>query len=186
MLEYFTFQNIFTDQTLLNDINLLQPATVLNLSTKSGKILSEKKYWDFQFSSSMDDINKNDYKDELKYLFRKAVKSQLVSDVEVGSYLSGGMDSGSITAIATEHFENLKTFTCGFDLSNATGIELGFDEREKANLMSSIFKTDHYEMELRSGDMEKCLNKLTWHLEEPRVGQSYPNYYISKLASRHL
>lgn len=186
MLEYFTFQNIFTDQTLLNDINLLQPATVLNLSTKSGKILSEKKYWDFQFSSSRDDINKNDYKDELKYLFRKAVKSQLVSDVEVGSYLSGGMDSGSITAIATEHFENLKTFTCGFDLSNATGIELGFDEREKANLMSSIFKTDHYEMELRSGDMEKCLNKLTWHLEEPRVGQSYPNYYISELASRHV
>jgi asparagine synthase (glutamine-hydrolysing) len=96
------------------------------------------------------------------------------------------MDSGSITAIAAQSYPNLKTFTCGFDLSSASGIELGFDERTKAEAMSARFKTEHYEMVLKAGDMERCLPKLAWHLEEPRVGQSYPNYYVAKLASKFV
>jgi len=96
------------------------------------------------------------------------------------------MDSGSITAIAASNFPYLKTFTCGFDLSSASGIELSFDERVKAEAMSANFKTEHYEMVLKAGDMERCLPKLSWHLEEPRVGQSYPNFYASKLASKFV
>jgi asparagine synthase (glutamine-hydrolysing) len=110
----------------------------------------------------------------------------LVSDVELGAYLSGGMDSGSITAIAAQQFPYLKTFTCGFDLSSASGIELAFDERTKAEAMSAKFKTEHYEMVLKAGDMERCLPNLAWHLEEPRVGQSYPNFYAAKLASKFV
>jgi asparagine synthase (glutamine-hydrolysing) len=83
-------------------------------------------------------------------------------------------------------FPNLKSFTCGFDLSSASGIELAFDERAKAEAMSARFKTEHYEMVLKAGDMERCLPKLAWHLEEPRVGQSYPNYYAAKLASKFV
>ena len=60
------------------------------------------------------------------------VDRQLVSDVDVGCYLSGGMDSGSITAVAATRLPELKTFTCGFDLRSASGLELGFDERENA------------------------------------------------------
>ena len=67
------------------------------------------------------------------------------------------MDSGSISAIAAKSFPNLKSFTCGFDLSSASGIELGFDEREKAEAMSALIKTEHYEMVLKAGDMERCL-----------------------------
>lgn len=119
-------------------------------------------------------------------MFKQAVKRQLVSDVELGSYLSGGMDSGSITAIAAQSFPYLKTFTCGFDLSSASGIELSFDERTKAEAMSARFKTEHYEMVLKAGDMERCLPQLAWHLEEPRVGQSYPNFYAAKLASKFV
>ena len=112
-------------------------------------------------------------------LFQQAVSRQLVSDVELGSYLSGGMDSGSITALVS-NFPYLKTFTCGFDLSSASGIELAFDERAKAEVMSAKFKTEHYEMVLKAGDMERCLPELAWHLEEPRVGQSYPNSLCGK------
>ncbi len=119
-------------------------------------------------------------------MFKQAVGRQLVSDVEIGSYLSGGMDSGSITALAAYNFPFLKTFTCGFDLSSASGIELAFDERAKAEAMSAKFKTEHYEMILKAGDMERCLRNLTWHLEEPRVGQCYPNYYVAQLASRFV
>ena len=129
---------------------------------------------------------KQEYVEELYRLIKKAVNRQLVSDVEIGAYLSGGMDSGSITAIATQQFPYLKTFTCGFDLSSASGIELGFDERIKAEAMSARFKTEHYEIILKAGDMERCLPKLAWHLEEPRVGQSYPNFYAAKLASKFV
>ena len=52
--------------------------------------------------------------------------------------------------------------------------------------MSYLFKTEHYEMVLKAGDMERCLPQLAWHLEEPRVGQSYPNYYAAKLASKFV
>src|SRR5687767_8162031 len=96
------------------------------------------------------------------------------------------MDSGSITAVAAGSFPYLKTFTCGFDLSSASGIELGFDERTKAEAMSYHFKTEHYEMVLKAGDMERCMPRLAYHLEEPRVGQSYPNFYAAQLASKFV
>ena len=96
------------------------------------------------------------------------------------------MDSGSITAITAKSNSNLKTFTCGFDLSSASGIELAYDERVQAEAMSALFKTEHYEMVLKAGDMQRCLPELVWHLEEPRVGQSYPNYYAAKLASKFV
>ena len=187
LLEYFTFQNLFTNQTLLEGINLLQPGHYASLDIAEGtKVLKHTMYWDYEFSEPEKTIPKEDYLEELDRRFKQAVNRQLVSDVELGSYLSGGMDSGSITAIAASNFPYLKTFTCGFDLSSASGIELSFDERVKAEAMSANFKTEHYEMVLKAGDMERCLSKLSWHLEEPRVGQSYPNFYASKLASKFV
>jgi asparagine synthase (glutamine-hydrolysing) len=96
------------------------------------------------------------------------------------------MDSGSITAIAASQLPYIKTFTCGFDLHSASGLELGFDEREKAEYMSYLFKTEHYEMVLKAGDMERVLPEVAWHIEEPRVGQSYPNHYVARLASKFV
>jgi asparagine synthase (glutamine-hydrolysing) len=187
LLEYFTFQNIFTDQTLLKGIHLLQPGHYATLDLqKSNKGLEFTQYWDYHFKEPDRPVDKKEYIEELDRLFQQAVARQLVCDVELGSYLSGGMDSGSVTALAAKKFPYLKTFTCGFDLSSASGIELAFDERTKAEAMSAKFKTEHYEMVLKAGDMERCLPKLAWHLEEPRVGQSYPNYYAAKLASKFV
>jgi asparagine synthase (glutamine-hydrolysing) len=185
LLEYFTFQNIFTDRTLLEDIHLLPGGHYAMLSTH-GSALSTQQYWDYRFREPDRPASKREYLEELDRLFKQAVNRQLVSDVELGAYLSGGMDSGSITALAAQQFPYLKSFTCGFDLSSASGIELAFDERDKAEAMSARFKTEHYEMVLKAGDMERCLPKLAWHLEEPRVGQSYPNYYAAKLASKFV
>lgn len=187
LLEYFTFQNIFTDRTLLKGIKLFPPGSYafLPLSAMSHE-LRAIRYWDFNFQEPAAPAPREEYIEELDRLFRQAVNRQLVSDVELGAYLSGGMDSGSITAITAQQFPFLKTFTCGFDLHSASGLELGFDEREKAEYMSYLFKTEHYEMVLKAGDMERILPKLAWHLEEPRVGQSYPNYYAAQLASKFV
>ncbi|MFY4810975.1 asparagine synthase (glutamine-hydrolyzing) [Aliarcobacter butzleri] len=189
LLEYFTFQNIFTNKTLHKDIQILESGHYFEIDLLS-KEIEKKQYWDFDFSQPETIKDEREYIEELDRLFTQAVQRQLISDVPVGSYLSGGMDSGSITAIASNHFQKsndfLKTFTIGFDLSSASGMELSFDERAKSEYMSYMFKTEHYEMVLKSGDMERCMNNFAYHLEEPRVGQSYPNYYASKLASKFV
>lgn len=187
LVEYFTFQNIFTDKTLMRDVHILPPGTYASLDMfKEYSSLEMNQYWDYSFENLNKFADEAEYGEELDRLFKQAVSRQLVTDVEIGSYLSGGMDSGSITAIAAKSFPWLKTFTCGFDLSSASGIELAFDERSKAEAMSYAFKTEHYEMVLKAGDMERAMSDLAWHLEEPRVGQSYPNYYAAKLASKFV
>ncbi len=187
LLEYFTFQNFFTDRTLTKDVRLIPPGHILSFDLTAGSARSIlKRYWDFRFSEPSMPRDPREYREELDRLFQRAVTRQLVSDVEIGAYLSGGMDSGSITAVAARSLPNLKTFTVGFDLSSASGMELAFDERAKAEAMSARFKTEHYEMVLKAGDMERALPRLSRHLEEPRVGQSYPNFYAAQLASKFV
>lgn len=186
LLEYFTFQNFFTDRTLFKGIRLLPPGSVLHIPAASLSPSVPRRYWDYHFQEPERPESDSAYVEELDRLFRQAVNRQMVSDVELGTYLSGGMDSGSITAVAARQQPYLKTFTCGFDLHSASGVELAFDEREKAEHMSYLFRTEHYEMVLKAGDMERVMPKLVRHIEEPRVGQSYPNYYAAQLASKFL
>jgi asparagine synthase (glutamine-hydrolysing) len=185
LYEYFTFQNIFTDKTLFSRVKILSPGHILQISLGS-KNISDKEYWDFDFQEMEDPPLFDEAVEELDKFFCQAVQRQLVSDVEIGSYLSGGIDSGAITALAANNFPYIKTFCIGFDLSSASGLELGYDEREKAEMISAIYKTEHYEMVLKSGDMERCMKDLIWHLEDPRVGQSYPNFYAAKLAGKFV
>lgn len=181
--EYFTFQNIFSDLTLFKDIRLLPAGAYLCVSYTEEPTLHY--YWDYQFKPDAS-LNEEECSQRLYHLFLQAVNRQLVADVPVGAYLSGGMDSGSITAIATRSIQRLSTFTCGFDLSSASGMELGFDERAMSEVMANAFKTEHYEVVLHAGDMEYILPRLIWHLEDLRVGQCYPNYYVARLASKFV
>jgi asparagine synthase (glutamine-hydrolysing) len=183
LLEYFTFQNLFSDGTLFEGVRLLPPGHFMVVGHEGIRI---ERYWDFHFVEDDRGSSDEEFAEELNRLFRQAVERQLVSDVPVGAYLSGGMDSGSITAIAARSLPYLATFTGGFDLTSISGLETAFDERRKAEAMSYLFKTEHYETVLKAGDMERCLAALVWHLEDPRVGQSYPNYYVSRLASKFV
>ena len=187
LLEYFTFQNFFSDSTLINAIKILRPGYYLeiNLQQKKYQII-ETQYWDFDFKEPDQKYDRREYIEELQRLFEQAVNRQMVSDVEVGTYLSGGMDSGSITAIASRRYRGLKTFTCGFDLHAVSQSELTFDERAKSEMLSRVYANEQYEMVLKPSDMERSLSLMAQHLEEPRVGQSYPNYYVSRLASKFV
>lgn len=219
IVEYFSFQNFFTDRTFWKNINLLMPGHFIEINllggengkflcfsrhknlisqlsdfeqvfSQSGLVGKIHQFWDFEpFQKKYS--NESEILDELEFLFERAVTRQLISDVEVGSYLSGGVDSGSISAIASKFFRNskntsLKTFTVGFDTRSASGIEITFDERDKAEYLSYICGSEHYEMVLKAGDMERCIDDLIYYLEDTRVGQSYPNYYAAKLASRFV
>jgi asparagine synthase (glutamine-hydrolysing) len=186
LLEYFTFQNTFTYKTLFKGVKLLPPGSLMQISLKGDIKISMQKYWDFHFKEESPARKEEEYLEELDRLFKQAVQRQLISDVEVGAYLSGGIDSGSIVAITSQYFKELKTFCIGFDLSSASGLELSFDEREKAEHISYLYQTEHYEAVLKSGDMKRCLPDLVWALEDLRLGQSYPNFYASKLASKFV
>ncbi len=186
--EYFTFQNIFTDRTLFKGIRLLPAGSYVELDLNLEQITSLpiKRYWDYHFSHQRFKLSQTEVAEEIRRLFIQAVTRQLVSDVPVGSYLSGGMDTGSITAIAREYLGRICTFTCGFDLSSASGLELGYDERQFAEFMANLFKTEHYEVVLHAGDMEAVMPELIRHLEDLRLGQCYPNYYAARLAGKFV
>jgi asparagine synthase (glutamine-hydrolysing) len=186
--EYFSFQNIFSDRTLFADIKLLPPGHYIwvDLAHNSKEVtrcVVPRRYWDFDFSQELD-TPEHELEDQLYELVVQAVKRQCISDVPIGSYLSGGLDSGSITAIAASVWGRIATFTGGFDLSEAAQHEQSFDERELAEYMANLFQTEHYECVLHSGDMEAIMKDLIWHLEDLRVGQCYQNFYIARLASK--
>jgi asparagine synthase (glutamine-hydrolysing) len=183
--EYFTFQNQFTFRTLFKNIFMLPAANIVCINADTKEIY-HKAWWDYDFTKPDETMVFEDAVNETKRLFKQAVTRQMLSDVPVGSYLSGGLDSGSITAIASKHSERLTTFTCGFDMSQVTGIEANYDERRDAELMSNYFKTEHYEQVINAGDLRWSLPKVVYHLEDLRVGMCYPNYYISRLASKFV
>ncbi len=185
LFEYFTFQNLYTERTLFDGVSLLPPGCLMRVREGAGTLHPER-YWDWAFREPEPAGDAAEYEEELDRLFRQAVNRQLVADVPLGSYLSGGMDSGSVTAVAAGQIEDMRTFTVGFDMHSASGIELGFDERGRSEQMSYLFGTEHYEMVLKAGDMQRVMPRLIWHLEDLRVGQSYPNFYAAQLASKFV
>lgn len=184
--EYFTFQNLFDFQTLFKGVIMLPPANTVKVDSGNVSAIKHNSWWNYDFSETDDTMSFEDAKDETERLLKNAVARQMISDVPVGSYLSGGMDSGSLTAMASQHVKRLTTFTAGFDMSSVTGVEANFDERRDAELMANYFKTEHYEQVINAGDLSWSLPRVVWHLEDLRVGMSYPNYYISRLASKFV
>jgi len=184
--EYFTFQNLFDYQTLFDGVIMLPPANTVKVDTTNVKYIKHQSWWNYDFSNTDETMSFEDAKNETERLLKKAVEKQMIADVPVGSYLSGGMDSGSLTAIASSHVKRLTTFTAGFDMSSVTGTEANFDERRDAELMANYFKTEHYEQVINAGDLAWSLPRVVYHLEDLRVGMSYPNYYISRLASKFV
>lgn len=184
--EYFTFQNLFDYQTLFKGVTMLPPANTVKIDNSVVSTIKHNSWWNYDFSETDESMSFEDAKNETERLLKNAVAKQMIADVPVGSYLSGGMDSGSLTAIASQYVKRLTTFTAGFDMSSVTGVEANYDERRDAELMANYFKTEHYEQVINAGDLAWSLPRVVWHLEDLRVGMSYPNYYISRLASKFV
>jgi asparagine synthase (glutamine-hydrolysing) len=183
--EYFTFQNIFSFRTLFKGVKMLPPANLVEINSQT-TLIKHNSWWDYDFSEYKSNLNFEDAKNKTKELFEKAIERQMISDVPIGAYLSGGMDSSSIASVASGKVNRLPTFTCGFDMSGVTGREANFDERKDAELMANHLKTEQYEQIMNAGDIRWSLPKLVYHLEDLRVGMSYPNYYIARLASKFV
>jgi asparagine synthase (glutamine-hydrolysing) len=186
LAEYFTFQNILSNRTLFEGVYLLQPGERLVFEPRSGEPTVPERYHSGFPDVDLSLKDASAVREAVAESFGNAVRRQLISDVEVGSYLSGGMDSGSIVAVAGRSIARLLTFTGGFDLTNVDGIEQGFDERKLAEKLSYLLQTEHYDMVLHAGDMPAAMERISWHMDDPRVGMCHQNWYVAKLASRFV
>jgi len=176
--EYFTFQNIYSDRTLFKGIKLLPAGH--KLEWKNGE-LKESEYYDIP-------TNKVELpeKEWQELILKKLTESvdRLVEEGD-GAFISGGLDSAAVAVLASKR-QKLKTFTMGFDTLTAKGIEQTFDERTHAEDVARLIGSEHYEMVLHSGDMCAIMPELIYHLEDLRVGMSYPNFYAMRLASKYV
>lgn len=184
LIEYFTFQNHFGQETLFQNIKLLPPATILKI--QNGEV-SQSQYWQPVYETTKD-LGKEHYQERMHDLVKNAVKRQTVRDegVYLGSYLSGGLDSGAIVGFASDDIPHFLTFTCGWDMNSVSGMEAGFDERKMSELTASRFKTTHHEVILHNGDMQWMLPRVIRVEEELKLGMSYSNQYIARLASKFV
>ena len=118
---------------------------------------------------------------ELRETFIEAVKRRMVADVEVGAFLSGGVDSSLVCAIVRKEFGlPLKTFTIGFE-------EAAFDERQYARIVADTYDTDHYEEVLKTWDEQELEQQLLYHVGQPFADASIlPTALVSKVAASHV
>ena len=183
LAEHFTFQNTFGKRTFFDGVNLLPAGHYL---VAQGGETSIRQYWDLSFKPD-GRLSVDEWAHRLREVFEGAVTRQLISDVPLGTYLSGGMDTGAISAVAASQIHNMHTFTCGFDLpEGATDLERHFDERGDSHRLARLLGTIHHELELGPDAMAPALPHVVWHLDEPRVGISYQVFYTAELIRRYV
>ena len=180
MVEALTFQNIVSMRSIVRNVSMVPPGSTLKVDEHG---LTITRYFD-PMPAPDPAIDARETATLVKQEFTQAVERHLMSDVDVASYLSGGLDTGSIAAIASASLPRLSTFCIGFDVSDAEGLEAGFDELDDARVLAETLGTHHHDLRLDASDMEMVLPRMMRHLEEPRMNFSYPNYLAAGLTSR--
>ena len=175
---YLTLQYVPTPQTMYRGIWKLPAAHLL--IAERGRV-TVRRYWDLQFTGDGDPAREPEYLDELDALVTEAVKLRLVSDVPLGAFLSGGINSSTVVASMAE--------TCGPDRVITTSVgfdEHAFNELDDARTVARHLGVTHHEKVIRP-DIVDLLPKLAWHLDEPFADPSaVTTYYAAQAAREHV
>ncbi len=173
---YLTLGYVPDPLSIFRGIHKLPPGHYLTLA--DGKV-NVSEYWDFKFSTE-EPRSEGDYLDELRFLLDESVRLRLISDVPLGAFLSGGIDSSTVVALMARHMgQPVKTFSIGFH-------EDSFNELEYARLTAKKFGTDHHEFFV-TPEICDIVDELAWHFDEPFADSSaIPTYMVSKLAREHV
>ena len=173
----FTYLATPGDQSIVDGVKKLEPARVA--IARAGRPLQIQRYWDVAFDPN-ENATEGELVEQLRAILNESVVLHQVSDVPVGAFLSGGIDSSAVVAMmAKPAAGRLKTFSIGF-------AEGSFDELSHARTVAKQFGTDHYDLVLRP-DAVQIVEELTWYLDEPFGDTSaIPTYMVSKLAAEHV
>jgi asparagine synthase (glutamine-hydrolysing) len=175
ILEYFSFQNLWREQTMFQGIYQLEPG--MTLTWHDGHF-SHRRYWDITFPrsrrGSLDALT-----EEHRQILQRAMRRQIAADVPVMSYLSGGIDSTSITVVSYQYDPQVTAYSCIFDLTDV-GEDRFVDEREFSRLVADAYGLKRVELELSQDSLAGCLRDYVTALEDLRMGMGYPVYLIAQ------
>jgi asparagine synthase (glutamine-hydrolysing) len=176
LYNYFTSGYVMGPRSVFRGVRRLQPGHWLKAA---GSKVWESPYW-APPPPREERADERAVIDELTGILRDSVRLRLVSDVPVGFFLSGGVDSSAVVALAAEvSGDRLETFSIGFE-------EPRYDEREHARYVARRFGTRHHEFVLEPGGID-VIEQIAWHADEPFADPSaLPTWYLSQLTRRHV
>ncbi|MFL6280147.1 MAG: asparagine synthase (glutamine-hydrolyzing) [Vicinamibacterales bacterium] len=170
--EYLTLLYIPAPDTVYRDIHKLPPAHVLVAENGTVRV---SRYWDLEFTGD-GDLSEDTYLEQLDALLRESIKLRLISDVPLGAFLSGGIDSSTVVAYMKEVSDTPPvTIAVGFD-------HAAFDEVQHAETVARHLGCEFHPL-VADPRVDDLLPKLAWHFDEPFADSSaVPTYYVSKAA----
>jgi asparagine synthase (glutamine-hydrolysing) len=176
---YFAYGYIFNSMSIFKQIRKLKPGHCFLLKPFKDKHLVTQKYWEINFEQ---DYSKSEayWKEAVREILLESVKMRMISDVPLGAFLSGGVDSSSVVALmATLSKQPIKTFSIGFK-------EEKYNELKYARQLADLYQTKHHEMIVEPESID-LLPKLVHAYDEPFAdSSSIPTYYVSKFAREHV
>lgn len=175
--DYLFYQYIPEPKTMYKNCYKLPPAHKLIFNIKAKKIISINKYWKLHVNTAKGRHRKEEtLRDELRALLDQSVREQLVADVPVGTFLSGGIDSSILTYLSNVHSPNIHTFTIGFE-------DAKYNEAQYARILTEKYNLNCTEKILNSQDIRDINHRLREWYDEPFADTSaYPTFIVSKLA----
>lgn len=174
--EYLSFMSIPAPQTIYKQIRKLPPAHIL-VRDRNGTRVS--RYWSLEYLPKIE-IGEEEAAREVRRLLTDAVRKRLISEVPLGAFLSGGVDSSAVVAIMSELIgDRVKTFAIGFDIP-------GFNELPHARRIAQQYGCDHHEFEVKPRAID-VVPTLVKHYGEPYADSSaIPSFYLAKLTRQHV
>jgi asparagine synthase (glutamine-hydrolysing) len=175
---YLRFTFVPAPLTIFEDIYKLLPGHTLEY--RDGDISTEA-YWDLRFPAERSRRSEAEWQNELLEQLREAVRIRLMSEVPLGAFLSGGVDSSAVVALMAEASgQPVKTFSIGFK-------DRSFDETHYARVVARRCETEHREQIVEPEGLDTLLPELAWHFDEPFGDSSaLPTYYVSKMAKQSV
>lgn len=175
---YLQLNYIPAPRTIFKNVKKLLPGHFLKVGSRQ---LAVGSYYQISYDSTTVQSNKVSYdeaKEKIKYLLESSVQRRLISDVPLGAFLSGGIDSSVVTGLAAKHQPNLHTFSIGFK------DEKFFDETNYANLVAKKFNTEHTVFSLSNRDLFEHVHSILDYIDEPFADSSAINMYILSQQTR--
>src|SRR5271165_2682111 len=177
---YFRFGNIPDPYSAFRAVRKLMPGCWIECSADG--TIRQGRYWRLPAFAEHNEtgLSEAQAEEQIRELFDEAVRIRLISDVPLGAFLSGGIDSSLVVAsMALQSPEPVKTFSIGFE-------ESAYNELPYAQLVAEKYKTDHHEIMVRP-DSLSLINKLVCHYDEPFGDSSaIPTYLVSEFAAKHV
>jgi asparagine synthase (glutamine-hydrolysing) len=177
---YLSLGYVPSPQSILRGVRKLPPATILSI--EDGHRI-ERRYW--RAPTEIDHMRSEaDWVADVRARIEQSVRSQMVSDVPIGAFLSGGIDSSAVVAFMTAHCDRpVKTYSIGF---SGGGAEAYYNELPYARQVAQLFRTDHHEILVRP-DVVSLLPRLLWHMDEPIADTAFiTTYLVSEFARRDV